>query len=200
LIIDSNAGKKLYVSDNIAPRPRTWDLKGYIGADPWELLASPLLQITQAKKLGYLREMRDSREMLVFKTKNGGELVFVGIKDLTIDSDPAVQNRIPVSLSLQEMPILAYENGQLGVPTGSTNISAESAKIGQVASVSLTSVAIAGSLALLVEGFLTVDDAMNIPNNKKVKNRYSIPMPSYIPGVRFNFDAKVKGLKYNLRE
>ena len=55
LIIDSNAGKKLYVSDNIAPRPRTWDIKGYIGADPWELLASPLLQITQANKLGYVR-------------------------------------------------------------------------------------------------------------------------------------------------
>ena len=31
LIIDSSAGKKQFITDNIAPKPRTWEIKGYIG-------------------------------------------------------------------------------------------------------------------------------------------------------------------------
>ena len=93
LIIDSSKGLKLYVSDNIAPKPRTWEISGYIAAAPYELIASPVLQITQAVKIALLRQMRDTREMIVFRTRTGTELVFVGIKDLQIDSRPECQNR-----------------------------------------------------------------------------------------------------------
>jgi hypothetical protein len=204
LIIDSSKGKKLYVTDNIAPKPRTWEIKGYIGAAPYELIASPILQLTQAKKLSYLREMRDSREMLVFRTKNGGELVFVAIKNLEIDSRPEVQNRIPISMTIQEIPILAYTETGLGIPFGSANPAAVGDKLGQVLATSLTVATIAAAVAVPVgEGIETSDDetkvnaSLNVPNNRTTKKYYQIDLPETTPGYSFSFIAKVEGKSYN---
>lgn len=204
LIIDSNNGKKQYISDNIAPKPRTWELKGYIGAAPYELIASPVLQIVQAKKLAYLREMRDSREMLVFRTKNGGELVFVGIKNLTIDTRPEVQNRIPISLSLQEIPILSYTSSGLGIPIGSTNPAAVADSYGQTLSTALTATVAFGSVAvILTDSFaITQSDedslnySLNVPNNRVVKTYYQVSIPSTASGYSFSFTTKIAGNSY----
>jgi len=202
LIIDSSAGKKQYVTDNIAPKPRVWTLSGYIGAAPWELIASPVLQITQAMKLSYLRIMRESRERLVFRTKNGGELVFVGIKQWKIESRPDVQNRIPFSMTLQESPILGYTSSGLGVPSGSTNPAALADKIGQV----LGTVMLVAPMALAI-GSTAVDSAtqtkdvaaaINVPANKSVKAYYQLSLPSTTPGVNFSFIAKVNGQSYTI--
>ena len=107
LIVDVSQGKQ-FISDNIAPKPRTWDIKGYIAVAPYELISSPVLQLSQAKSLRNLREMRDSRAALAFRTKNGGEIVLVGISDLVIDTDPAIQNLIPITMTVNEIPILTF--------------------------------------------------------------------------------------------
>ncbi len=119
LIVDSSGGKN-YVTDNIAPRPRTWEVKGFIGSSVAENLSSAVLQNVLQQRLIKLRAYRTSRIPLVFRTKNGEELVFVGIKNMQIDSDPAIQNRIPISMTIQEIPILTEnQSGQLGIPSSS---------------------------------------------------------------------------------
>jgi len=120
LIVDSSGGKN-YITDNIAPRPRVWEVKGFIGASIIEQLAGPILQDIQQKRLRDLRAMRSSRKMLVWRTKNGEELLYVGIKHLQVDSDPMIQNRIPITMTIQEIPILAFgANNQLGIPLGNS--------------------------------------------------------------------------------
>ncbi len=202
LIIDSSAGKKLYVTDNIAPRPRTWEISGYIAAAPWELVASPVLQLTQAKKAAYLRDMRNSREMLVWRTKNGSELVFVGIKELDIDSRPEVQNRIPITMTIQEVPILQYTTAGLGVPFGSTNPSAVTDKIGQTIGTVLPIASIAAALGSTTVDALTqtseINTALNIPSTRSVKSYYKIDLPATTPGVNFSLVAKVGGQSITL--
>jgi hypothetical protein len=197
LIIDSSAGKKLYVTDNIAPRPRTWEVSGYIAAAPWELIASPVLQLTQAKKAARLREMRNSREMLVWRTKNGSELVFVGIKELDIDSRPEVQNRIPITMTVQEIPILQYTAQGIGVPVGSTNPAAITDKIGQVIAVAMPIATIAAAIGSTALDSQTQESdtktAINVPANRTVKTYYKIDLPATTPGLNFSFIAKVAG-------
>ncbi len=203
LIVDVNKGKT-YISDNIAPKPRVWELKGYIGAAPYELIASPILQITQSQKLAYLRGMYKSRQMLVFRTKNGAELVYVGMKNLSIDSDPAVQNRIPITMTLQEIPILSYVDGQLGIPTGTTNIAAGPLSMGTVQSVATIGTAGISGLASLATGIesaatqiLALIDSIPIQANKTIKELYQVFLPQLEADTAgFSFIAKVKGNSY----
>jgi len=134
--VQSYSGK-LWISDNIAPKPRTWELSGYIGPTPGYAvlnvfnglavgeLASPLLQADLNRSKQNLRDMRTSREMLCFQTPNGEELIWVGIKHLDFEKQPLTQNQIPVTMTLQEIPILAFLGGSLGTPMGMTNPAAD---------------------------------------------------------------------------
>jgi hypothetical protein len=156
LIVDVKKGRT-WISDNIAPKPRVWELKGYIGAAPWEMIASPVLQTTQAQKLANLRAMYKSREMLVFRTKNGQELVYVGMRNLSIDSNPAVQNRIPFSMTVQEVPVLSYVDGQLGIPEGTSNISSNGLDLGSVLSIATFGLSAVNGI---VTGVQSIDQAI----------------------------------------
>ena len=123
---------KNWITDNIAPKPRNWELKGYIGFNYGatltsvattigQQLAGPLFQDQLQKSKRLLREMRISRQALCFQTPNGEELIWVGIKNLQITDDPIVLNQIPIAMTLQEIPILQYDaNGTIvgsGQPT-----------------------------------------------------------------------------------
>lgn len=138
LIVNEGTGGKTWVSDNIAPKPRMWELRGYIGPSPLaEIatvvngiplgeLATPLIQSDLQASKRKLRDMRNSRQVLVFQTPNGEELVWVGMKHLDIEKDPLIQNQIPVVMTLQEMPLLQFNTGGLaGIPSGSANVSAD---------------------------------------------------------------------------
>jgi hypothetical protein len=150
LVVDMSKGKQ-YISDNIAPKPRTWDMKGYIGVALYETLASPLLQQSQEKSLAWLKEMRLSRAMLAFKTKNGGEIVGVGISSLIIDTDPLVQNRIPFTMTVREIPVLTEDGVTgLGIPTGSNNPSSDMTTLGTVAAL----VTVVATATTLIEGLV----------------------------------------------
>jgi len=132
LIVDEKEGGKTWISDNIAPKPRTWGLTGYIGPSQGMAvlnvvngitmgeLATPLLQADLAKSKKLLKDMRTSRQVLVFQTPNGEESVWVGIKHLDLEKQPLVQNQIPVTMTLQEIPILKFNSGSsAGIPSGS---------------------------------------------------------------------------------
>jgi len=134
LIINETQGGKAWISDNIAPKPRTWELSGYIGPSPGMALlnvangliigelATPLLQDDVQKSKNKLRSMRTSRQALVFRTPNGEELVWVGIKHMDLEKQPLVQNQVPVTMTLQEIPILQFATGtSAGIPSGAGN-------------------------------------------------------------------------------
>ena len=138
LIVNEKEGGKAWISDNIAPKPRTWELTGYIGPSQGMAvlnvvnglimgeLATPLLQDDLQRSKNLLKSMRTSRQMLVFETPNAEELVWVGMKHLDFEKQPLVQNQIPVTMTLQEMPILQFSFGSsAGIPSGSQNEAAD---------------------------------------------------------------------------
>ena len=96
---------KQWVSDNIAPRPRTWQISGYIttisGIEPVGIFSYTLLT-----KKRQLLEMRNSREVLSMKTMDN-KIVDVAIVELSFDHEGQTMNGIPVTIKLQEMLVVA---------------------------------------------------------------------------------------------
>ena len=99
---------KQWVSDNIAPRPRTWQISGYIttisGIEPVGIFSYTLLT-----KKRQLLEMRNSREVLNMKTMDN-EIVNVAIVELSFDHEGQTMNGIPVTLKLQEMLVVSVSS------------------------------------------------------------------------------------------
>ncbi len=102
-----NRSGKQYISDNIAPKPRVFSMKGWVAPSFIELTAlSPILMPILQLKLKRLRGAFNSRELLLFTTKNHEETLNVGIVSMEFESMPDVANRQPISLTVREMPIL----------------------------------------------------------------------------------------------
>lgn len=105
MLISQTNQKKEYLTDNTAPRPRTWSGKGYITAlvplVENGLVIKPTLQAQQA----ILEAAIDSREPVKFKT-DSGEIVDVLVSDLQISSTPKSTNAREISYVVQEVKIL----------------------------------------------------------------------------------------------
>lgn len=105
MLISQTDQKKEYITDNIAPRPRSWTGKGYITAlAPLVenyLVIKPTLQAQQA----ILEAAIDSRQPVKFKTDTG-EVTDVLIQDLQITSSPKGMNAKAISYTVQEVSIL----------------------------------------------------------------------------------------------
>jgi hypothetical protein len=165
-------------------------MKGYIGVAPYELISSPVLQLSQAKALNWIREMRDSRQMLAFRTKNGQEIVLVGISNLVIDTDPMIQNRIPFTMTVKEVPILSYnKQGNLAIPSGTANVASLSSPMG-TATVQTISLATANVAQTITDLILSIP----VKGDRQVKNIFPIQIPQSGNGTyNFNFNAKCNG-------
>ncbi len=141
-------GGKTYESDNIAPRPRSWSITGYIYSQynipgtqvvipsPLELSSlSPVLQPSLQLAVNKLRSARLSRQLVDFKTKNNEEFLKVGIVSLRLAADPSVTNKVPISITVREVPILnLYLGGSTtsGIPSGIDNPASAPASLGTV--------------------------------------------------------------------
>ena len=105
MLISQTNQTKEYITDNSAPRPRTWSGSGYITSlSPWTenyLVIKPTLQAQQA----ILEAAVDSRQPVKFKT-DAGEVVNVLIQDLQISSTPKGMNARAISYTVQEVKIL----------------------------------------------------------------------------------------------
>jgi len=101
-------GTRKWVSDNIAPQPRTWELSGWINAELIGPLAfsNPLLNIliVQARKK-VISDLRNSRKTVSFKTVDN-ELVDVAIVEVAFGHTADAGDAIPITLKLQEVPYL----------------------------------------------------------------------------------------------
>ena len=105
MLISQTNQTKEYITDNAAPRPRTWSGTGYITSlDPTVenfLVVKPTLLVQQA----ILEAAADARQPVKFKTDTG-EIVDVLVQDLQISATPKGMNCRAISYVVQEVKIL----------------------------------------------------------------------------------------------
>ena len=103
VIIDLTRGKHI-VNDNVAPGPRTWEVEGFVGGMPGELSSyfmPSLVIFTAMLEAAYL-----SRQQVPLKDPSG-RMFQVVISRFWYSTQPEVQNRVPVRLTLQEIYTLS---------------------------------------------------------------------------------------------
>lgn len=140
LIVSVGKGKQ-FVTDNIAPKPRTWTMSGWIAPTFLELSAlSPVLQPILLLKIRQLRKYFNSRSPVLFTTKNREEFLQVGIKSMVFSSDPSIANRQPISLVIKEMPIINQTllTGTDASPAALDNVASAPVEMGAVGALPIT--------------------------------------------------------------
>lgn len=135
MIVNVTGGKSFF-TDNIAPKPRVWNIKGYLKPMPYEIISSsPFLQPSLLRLVQNLETAYNSRDVIQFRPIYGiGGLVNVAMVNLKITHDPTITNMVPVQMTLQEITVL---NGltitaDTGSPSGISNASAAPSSSGSV--------------------------------------------------------------------
>jgi hypothetical protein len=105
MLISQTTQQKDYVTDNVAPRPRTWSGRGYIDSlaplAELGLMIKPTLLIQQA----ILEAAADSRQPVKFKTDTG-EVFDVVVQDLQITSIDKGNGVKMITYVVQEVKVL----------------------------------------------------------------------------------------------
>lgn len=105
MLISQADQKKDYITDNAAPRPRTWTGAGYISSLSPTLENGLLIKPTVQAQQAVLDAASDSRQKVKFKT-DSGEVVDVLIQDLQISSTPKGAGVKRVQYTVQEVKVL----------------------------------------------------------------------------------------------
>ena len=105
MLISQTDQRKEYVTDNTAPRPRTWSGTGYIVALAPLVESYLVVKPTLQAQIAILEAASDSRQPVKFKT-DMGEVVDVLIQDLQISSTPKGMNVRQISYTVQEVKVL----------------------------------------------------------------------------------------------
>ena len=168
LLVNVNGGKN-FLSDNIAPRPRSWHITGYI---PSDLVPDVLAQA--AKSLGgvvpgiglaagyigvvtelvnvlmpslkvrqqYLEKMFYSRQVFQFKTRDNEVINTAVISNMTIDKKAESQNKLGIKLVVREIKILNATSigaDSISSPAGGISNDADAISSGSTSSVTSSS-------------------------------------------------------------
>jgi len=104
LIISQSAGGKEFVTDNSAPGPRIWTLKGYIIGIPYIELTNWFMPSLLVQKL-VIDNAHTSRKAVPFRTTDG-EILSVLIKECNFIEEPDNMNTLKIELVLQELNLL----------------------------------------------------------------------------------------------
>jgi hypothetical protein len=105
MIIAQDVIQKKYLTDNVAPKPRTWDIHGYITALLPIVEDRLLIKPTLLTQRIILNNALRSRNTVPFKTDTG-EIVDVVITRLKMKSLSNAQNAYEVSATVQEVEVL----------------------------------------------------------------------------------------------
>lgn len=105
MLISQADQKKDYLTDNAAPRPRTWTGSGYITTLSPLIETGILIKPTVQAQQAILEAAADSRQAVKFKT-DYGEIVDVLIQDLQISSTPKGPGVRQISYTVQEVKVL----------------------------------------------------------------------------------------------
>ena len=105
MIIAQNTGLKSYTTDNVAPKPRTWDIHGYITALVPIIEDYLLVKPTLLTQRLLLNNAFKSRDTVPFKTDTG-EILDVVIVRLKMKSLANAQNAYEITATVQEVDVL----------------------------------------------------------------------------------------------
>jgi Flp pilus assembly secretin CpaC len=105
MLITQADQKKDYITDNAAPRPRTWTGTGYISSLSPMLENGVLIKPTVQAQQAILEAAIDSRQKVKFKTDTG-EVVDVLIQDLQIASSTKGAGVKRIQYTVQEVKVL----------------------------------------------------------------------------------------------
>lgn len=105
MIIAQNTGFKSYMTDNVAPKPRTWDIHGYITALVPIIEDYLLIKPTLLTQRLLLNNAFKSRDTVPFKTDTG-EILDVVIVRLKMKSLANAQNAYEITATVQEVDVL----------------------------------------------------------------------------------------------
>ena len=105
MIIAQNTGLKSYMTDNVAPKPRTWDIHGYITALVPIVEDYLLVKPTLLTQRLLLNNAFKSRDTVPFKTDTG-EILDVVIVRLKMKSLANAQNAYEITATVQEVDVL----------------------------------------------------------------------------------------------
>lgn len=109
VIVDSRYMKKNVV-DNATPKPRVWDIKGYI-TSRWTVDVGMVLKPSLQMQAKMLDAYSQSRKPLWFKTDEF-EFVRVQITNLTFSRKAEIMNAYEVSITLKEfIPLEIFTGG-----------------------------------------------------------------------------------------
>lgn len=117
LVISSEA--KEYVSDNVAPGGKTWNLAGYITGSK-EIEPSNILQIMTKMNADVLWQWYERGAVLIFKDGNAQVYDSVVIKQLQTAQQKDSANATPFTMTLKE--INTMDMSLLGIGSGVTGI------------------------------------------------------------------------------
>lgn len=111
LIVSQSIGGKEYITDNIAPGPRVWTLKGYISGIPYVELSNWFMPSLTAQKL-VIDTWYTSRKPVPFRTTDG-EIISVLIKECSFVEEPDNMNTVRIEATLQEINYLTITSSIL---------------------------------------------------------------------------------------
>ena len=115
LLISQAIGGKEFVTDNIAPGPRIWTIKGYLKGIPYIEIFNYFMPSLLAQKI-ILDFAYNSRKPIPFKTTDG-EVLDVLIKKRTYIEEPDNMNSVKIELVLQELNYLSVASSIAGAVT-----------------------------------------------------------------------------------
>ena len=104
LIVSQGIGGKEFITDNIAPGPRVWTLKGYISGIPYIELSNWFMPSLSAQKL-VIDTWYTSRRPVPFRTTDG-EIITALIKECSFVEEPDNMNTVRIEATLQEINYL----------------------------------------------------------------------------------------------
>jgi len=112
MIMSQGKSDKSFVTDNVAPYPRVWTIKGYLRSLIPYLEGTLFFKPTLLVQKFMLDKAMMSRKAVVFKTTDG-EIVDVLIKNITIIVNPKNQSHVEINVEVQELNYLTADEGSL---------------------------------------------------------------------------------------
>jgi hypothetical protein len=139
----SNTSGKNFITDNSAPRPRQWEIQGFIGSILQNVEPSSLAMVLQPSLIFQKRFIQEAwlkRAPVNFIPLNRMDLgkftkdgIQVQIKSLSFDTQPQITNKIPISITLVEIPYIVIRGGvQHTTNSAISNVTGQSIGAGSV--------------------------------------------------------------------
>jgi hypothetical protein len=106
---------KQYITDNVAPGPRTWTISGWISSS--EIMTAVFtatairgLDSTIRKQIDSLWNFFYSRGVGKFRDKDGKLWPYVVVASIDLDADPLTENKVPINITIKEINTISLSD------------------------------------------------------------------------------------------